>query len=339
MKGPPDRWAADGLALAAMATAVLVTAALDLGGVLPGFFVRYLPFLPIDITVLATVASAIGYLGWRLVRARGLPREEQRILVRDPRPARALALGLASALLLTAYGSWKAMIPVLHPFGWWDRWWMELDGAVHLGAQPWDLLQPLLGHENVTVVLDRFYWLWLPLLPATILWQAWSTNDRVRPRFFLTFALSWVLLGITGAVLGSSAGPAYYDRVTGDPGPYGPLLEYLRAVHSNGILLAVRGQEFLWQSYAQELTFPYSRISAMPSMHAAMAVLWGLAGSATGPVVGAVFWAFALIIGLGAIHLGWHYAVDLYASALAVALLWKLSGMVLARGRAGAAAR
>lgn len=322
-----------------MAAAVFATAALDLGGVLPGFFVRYLPFLPLDVTVVATVASAIGYLGWRLVGARGAASPARATLEGYPRAARALALGLASALLLTAYGSWKALIPELQPFGRWDRQWMALDAAVHLGRQPWALLHPLLGHEHVTVVIDRLYWLWLPLLPATILWQAWSKDDRVRPRFFLTFALSWVLLGVTGAALGSSAGPAYYDRVVGDAGPYAALLEYLGSVHSNGILLAVRGQEFLWQAYTADLAFPYSRISAMPSMHAAMAVLWGLAGSAAGPMTGAVFWAYALLIGVGAVHLGWHYAVDVYASAVAVLLLWSFSGFVLRAPRNGAAAR
>jgi hypothetical protein len=46
---------------------------------------------------------------------------------------------------------------------------------------------------------------------------------------------------------------------------------------------------------------------------------------------------FAVLILLGSVHLGWHYAVDGYAGALGAALLWHLVGRL--QGRASATAR
>ena len=38
---------------------------------------------------------------------------------------------------------------------------------------------------------------------------------------------------------------------------------------------------------------------------------------------------FALAIFTGSVHLGWHYAVDGYASAFLVAVIWKLSAKLV----------
>ena len=37
---------------------------------------------------------------------------------------------------------------------------------------------------------------------------------------------------------------------------------------------------------------------------------------------------------IGSVHLGWHYAVDDYASALTILPLWKLSGIIVERWHA-----
>jgi hypothetical protein len=36
-----------------------------------------------------------------------------------------------------------------------------------------------------------------------------------------------------------------------------------------------------------------------------------------------------VLIMIGSVHLGWHYAVDGYASVLTIPLIWKLSGMIV----------
>jgi hypothetical protein len=44
--------------------------------------------------------------------------------------------------------------------------------------------------------------------------------------------------------------------------------------------------------------------------------------------VGLILALFAAIIQLGSVHLGWHYAVDGYLSALFTFLIWKWMGRV-----------
>ena len=48
---------------------------------------------------------------------------------------------------------------------------------------------------------------------------------------------------------------------------------------------------------------------------------------------GRLFALYGLIILLGSVHLGWHYAVDGYVSILAVPMLWWLSGVLVRRLR------
>jgi len=71
---------------------------------------------------------------------------------------------------------------------------------------------------------------------------------------------------------------------------------------------------------------PYIGISAMPSIHVGVAVLFAILGWRTNRILGFGFTIYALLIQLGSIHLGWHYAIDGYFSAILTGMLWKGSG-------------
>jgi hypothetical protein len=69
----------------------------------------------------------------------------------------------------------------------------------------------------------------------------------------------------------------------------------------------------------------------MPSIHVAMPLLYALAGGATARWLGVAFGTYGLLILLGSVHLGWHYAVDGYLSIVAVLLLWWGTGRLVNR--------
>jgi hypothetical protein len=270
-----------------------------------------------------------GLRGWRTALGVGGPG-----LFTAPRLSGVVVAAVIMPLFLNTYGSWKGMIPDLHPFAL-DRAFTDLDRLLHLGRLPWELLQPALGHPAVTRAIDVLYILWLPINAGVLVWQGWSRRD-VRSRFFLSYLLIYIVLGTAGAIALSSAGPCYYEAVTGRPSPYAPLMGYLAALDAEQPLIALRVQRTLWENYATGQNMPFVGISAMPSVHVAVAVLFALLGWRTSSWLGWIFTIYAGVILVGSVHLGWHYAVDGYVSIAGALAIWALVGVLPGRHRRAA---
>jgi hypothetical protein len=257
-----------------------------------------------------------GIDGWRLA---ALGRRTR--FVTAERLASVAVAVLIIPLFLNTYGSWKGMIPDLHPFAF-DPALTSLDRSLHMGHDPWQQLQPVIGHPMITRMIDVLYILWLPLNAGMIVWQGWSPRRELRKRFFLSYVLIYMLLGTAAAIALSAAGPCYYAAVTGGPSPYQPLMDYLGALDATQPLFAIRVQHTLWQNYASGSNMPFVGISAMPSVHVGVAVLFALMGWRTARWLGGLLTAYAAVVMVGSVHLGWHYAVDGYASVAGTLAIW-----------------
>jgi hypothetical protein len=233
----------------------------------------------------------------------------------------------------------KASIPAMSPYAW-DIAFEQLDKWLHGGVAPWALLQPILGAPLMTHAINWAYNLWFYFLSLVWVWQAFSQrDDRLREQFFLSLVLGWILLGNVVATLLSSAGPCYFARITGLADPYAPLISYLQHVNQTYSIWALDAQEKLWENYSAREISLGSGISAMPSMHVAMATLFALVCWRIRRWLGIVMAIFAVIIMIGSVHLAWHYAVDGYVSVLGMLLIWWAVGRVLDwRARAAATA-
>jgi hypothetical protein len=228
-------------------------------------------------------------------------------------------------IFLYSYHTFKISIPTLHSFSW-DESLMKLDFAIHLGNHPWSMIHPFLGYPEITRVITYCYHhVWEGVLITMVFWMAWSPRRHLRKQFFLSFLLTWITLGTVLATVLSSAGPCYFDKISGLKNPYGPLMDYLNSMPD---LLSVHAQKMLWEIHAQKVPMFYTGISAMPSMHVAATVLCAMVGWQLNRAVGLILALFAAIIQLGSVHLGWHYAVDGYLSALFTFLIWKWMGRV-----------
>ena len=208
---------------------------------------------------------------------------------------------------------------------------MTADRTIHFGVAPWEWLQPVLGHTDVTILMDMLYYVWIPFVTGLVYWQAWSADRRRRMRFFLTYTVGWILLGTVLATLLSSAGPCFYSAVTGAPSPYAPLMAYLHTVNDTHSLISLEVQGILLHEYRIGHVSPWNAISAMPSIHVAMPVVFTMLAWQTDRLLGAAFAAFGLIVFLGSVHLGWHYAVDGYVSVLTMIGVWRLTGWFVPR--------
>ncbi len=242
------------------------------------------------------------------------------------RIAFALPLLLFIPLFGGAFTVMKASIPSINPFSW-DPFFYELDRTIHFGYSPWELIQPIVGHPFVSWAINWFYNLWFFVLSYVWVWQAFSLkNPTLRLRFFYSLLLTWILFGVVAATIFSSAGPCFYGRVVSGPSPYADLMRYLYEADKQFPIWALDGQAYLWENFTFREVKLAAGISAMPSMHIAMSFLFFLVGRATAPWIGRAFLFYLVVMLIGSVHLGWHYAVDGYFSIIGVCLVWWVAG-------------
>lgn len=291
---------------------------------------------------------------WMVVRAAlsGDPRPLRRIArtlaaqVRDPMLVIAKVLPLVlMPVLLASYGMLKMLMPRFAPFQY-DALFARIDAALFFGHQPWELTHALFGGIAATRAIDVAYTAWVFLLSVAIVWFALAAPRMERARFFLSFTAIWILLGTVGAYLGSSAGPCFLHLMGNASAPeFAGLMQRLAdisaATASGGRpgLGAVGWQEVLWNAHtSQNVSFSMG-ISAMPSLHNAISVLYVLAAFRLGRVAGWITLAFAAAIFVGSVHLAWHYAIDGIVAAIAVIPIWLVVNAWLRRSGYDAAVR
>lgn len=226
----------------------------------------------------------------------------------------------------------KNLLPRYFEFVW-DVPLADLDRWLHGGTDPWFLLQPLFdGRPVLTRVLETIYsalWL-LAVLLFPVLVILIVQSRQLRLQYFYTYLLSWALLGNVLAGLLLSGGPCFYDIFTGDAARFAPLVDYLRT-HSDHALSAMGFRDVLLKIFESRQMHSFGGISAMPSMHIAMATLFACVALRLhrGFFLFALF--FLLAMQVASVHLGWHYAIDGYVSMVLTLLLWHAAGWLTRR--------
>jgi hypothetical protein len=225
------------------------------------------------------------------------------------------------------FQSLKQSILPLVPFRW-DSVLAELDAALH-GGDAWRLVGPLIASAHWVRVVDALYMLWFLLLIVTVIWVSWTRYRALRLRTLVAILLLWIGGGTVAAAVSASAGPCYYEAITGDR-RYAPLLTQLDShVGTDGQrqLLARRNQEAVWAAAHRGDWHRFGGVSAMPSLHVGFSVLMALVGWQVWRPVGWLLGVYAVSIQIGSVALAWHYAVDGYAGALVAYMAWLCAGM------------
>lgn len=237
--------------------------------------------------------------------------------------------------LLNCLTAIKTAIPLIKPFSY-DALFAEIDRAI-FGTDPWVITHALFGNPYATWSLQFAYTYWFFLMWISVIYAAVKTDLRVfRVQYLLSFALTWIVLGSIAALLLSSAGPCFYGSIVPGPDPFAPLMERLRVLDTTlrelkigtGGVDALELQAMLWKSYLSSNTSVGSGISAMPSLHVGIAVLMARAAFDLNRKLGIGMTMFALMIWVGSVHFGWHYAIDGMVSAPLVLIIWGFAGRV-----------
>jgi len=289
------------------------------------FFVIMLPILLLSVIILRFINICVNVRPVSPIKALYYDLKEYLF------NSRRLSLGLPVIVVLfffiETFTFTKVNIPAINPFEW-DIYFMELDRWMHFGYQPWEILQPVLGYAPVTFLINLNYNTWFIVMWTIFIWQAFANQpSALRLQFFIAFLLIWSIGGSIFAIYFSSAGPAFYEGLNLAPNPYKELMAYLYQVNETLPIWALNTQEMLWTSYTSKEGL-VAGISAMPSMHNASAVLFALLGWKVSRAHGIALTIFAVLIFLGSIHLGWHYAVDGYFAIVLAVVIWWISGKI-----------
>lgn len=241
---------------------------------------------------------------------------------------------LLFALLMASFNIFKQMILPLAGFRF-DPLFASMDRMLFLGTDPWRITHSLLGSPWASYAIDKAYHGWFVPMSLGVMICAFLSDEswRARTQYLLSYILIWIGFGSILAFAFPAAGPCFYGHFLGSNPYFDPLMAKLTADQAvlatampDAHLSALRNQALLIDAFGSETLRIGGGISAMPSVHNALSVLFAITGFRIHPRLGWAMTLYALLIWIGSIHLGWHYAIDgIFAAALTL-WIWHLTG-------------
>ena len=264
------------------------------------------------------MAAAVGAFALARPLLPGRWRVGERLILAAP------VLLLAPAFF-SAFTSLKSGIARMHAYSW-DPALAAADRLL-LGDDAWRRLQPLLGHPPVTFALSVLYSAWHPAM-ITLFGGLTLTLGvpRLRVQALTAMMACWALLGTWAATVMASVGPCFAGALHAASGAaFADQAIYLRQANAKLPIWEFAEQGRLLSAAASGHPVLGSGISAMPSMHVAVALLMMLVGWRLSRWAGALGTLYLAIVIIASIHLGWHYAVDSIAAVIGAGVLWLLA--------------
>ncbi|MDN2483720.1 phosphatase PAP2 family protein [Vibrio agarivorans] len=293
---------------------------------------------------LALGTTILTYLIYKLVKM---------VLELEPRPLKRIALGFAkvwqnihvflnafclitaTSMFLSTYSSVKALIPIVNEFKY-DNSFYLIDKYLFMGHLPHDVIGSVIDGPYFYSFINLLYNVWFLIVWGALIYFCLHNEHKVRMKYLITCVLCWFFIGNIAATFFSSAGPVYIYLIDNSKTMYLPLIE--KMIGYNDFLIevdypvkiwALGTQDMLWDSYINNKHTLGSGISAMPSMHVSMSVLFALGASQVSRLIGYIAWVYCFFIYIGSFMLGWHYAVDGLVSVPLTLILWKFASFLV----------
>jgi hypothetical protein len=202
------------------------------------------------------------------------------------------------------------------------------------GTDPGLWMHRMLGSPWLTQFLDLVYHAWFLPMTVGVGVVALCTDARTRMQYMTAYMLNWIGLASILAYLLPAAGPCFYRALVDLQGS-APFVAVDRALIADR---AATGLDFLFTINIKMMLLARFNdptlsigggISAIPSIHNAMAVLFALVGYRFNRGFGLFMTAFAVLIWIGSIYLNWHYAIDGIVGAAGAIVLWHIAGWLV----------
>lgn len=231
-------------------------------------------------------------------------------------PLRFYTTLVSIALFLSAFTACKIHIPAITPF-YADPWIADLDFWLH-GTDPWRVARAL--PEFASLFVDVLYsQIWFVVAFGCILHASVFASGAEFRRLAWASLFVYLVLGVAFATLFSSVGPVFYDLYY-PGGRFHELIAELEGdIHAAGQKAYMN---HLYHAAQSGNVVIGSGISAMPSVHVAVAFVSAWYLTSRGFLLASAGWVFAFAILVGSVYTGWHYAVDGYVSAILATLSW-----------------
>jgi hypothetical protein len=232
-----------------------------------------------------------------------------------------MALLMALMFFQGTFTSIKNILPHLRGGFLYDRILADIDVWVSFGREPGLFLASFWGGGLLSKVVDWNYsGAWFALCFGALFYVVTSPRTAaVRVRYVSMFMLVWVVCGNLIAGLLISAGPAFYGAVTGDKDRFADQLTVLGS--GDSMSTAAAFQQYLWSLHESGAAGLGSGISAFPSVHVGLIALNAFFAAEVSRLFGVIAFAYVALVMASSVFLGWHYAIDGYASLLVVAVM------------------
>jgi len=234
--------------------------------------------------VLGLTVATIGF--WLIIAARLVRRDFAKSL-----PWGFVAGSILVALQMAVLNWTKIMLPIAVGF-WADAPLAEADQLV-FGTDAWRVLQPPFAFLLPSI--DVAYMTWAPLKFAVLLFLVAMPETPLKSGSLLSYFMI-MLTGAIGQYALPSAGPLFYQDI--------PLQPWV-----------AEGKAYLWQDYLRGGGNIGTGISAMPSIHVAIALWMAIVLRLHLPRLAPAGLIYFALIFIGSVVLGWHYAMDAFAGA------------------------
>lgn len=286
----------------------------------PNTFLEVLGAYPIlRFYFLLPVLLLLGLVGAAMYHAPAHPLSFLRWKLRT-RGTGALAIMAVLVISASAFTTLKHEYSFIVPFHA-DEVLADMDAAIHF-TDPWRITRAIFPESLDSILFALYSQLWFVEIAGVLVNAAFISDKDSRDRYFVSFALSVILLSSLVRIAGSSAGPVFYDRMMGGD-RFADLIAALKASPAGPKTLGLT--DYLYSAYTSQHTVLGTGISAMPSLHVALAFLNALFLASRHRIAGRIAWAYAGIILFGSVYFGWHYALDGYISILSVLMIWTIA--------------
>jgi PAP2 superfamily len=221
------------------------------------------------------------------------------------------AVGVFLVGLQMAVLNWtKIMLPFVNGF-WADPLLARWDVAV-FQTDAWRIVNSV---RWASKLMDGSYIIWIPVKLSVLILLFCAPESPRKSRSILAYFII-LTAGALGQYLLPAAGPVFYQYV-GVGGHFADMPV------QPGVAAGVK---YLWQDYLSGGGHLGTGISAMPSMHVAVALWVALVARVHAPKLSPLGFIYFALVAIGSVYLGWHYASDGIVAVGITLVAWKIAG-------------